>query len=189
MQLIHAIYQSCRLNDPTEKELDPNGSGFKNTPPENYTDMVKNFITGCNELVDYGAKFGINLLVENNVCTKSNFNRHGSSPFMFSGYKESIEFVNTLPKECGVLLDIGHLNVSSTTMNYNGNNLIHEIKDRINAFHLSHNNGLMDSNNPLEDKTTYLKYVQQISCEYLTLEVYDYSPSVLQNCIKLASQS
>ena len=182
---IHAGF----LSDPDEKDLDPKGSGFTGTGLTSYKKACVNFITGCDALKDYGMKFGVNLLIENNVCTKSNYNRHGFSPFIFSGFRESIEFAKLLPKECGILLDIGHLNVSSTTIGYSGTNLIKEIKDKIMALHLSHNNGLIDSNNSLEETTSYLQEVKKISCKYSTLEVYDYNPSILRNCVKLAESS
>ena len=180
---IHAGF----LSDPVEKDLDPKGSGFNSLGVEDYNSANENFRLGCAALVEYGIKFGVELLVENNVCTNSNYKRHQCSPFMFSGYQESLDFVNSLPKECGVLLDIGHLNVSSTTMKYSGINLIKKIKDKIWAFHLSHNLGLVDSNYALKEKTTFLQEAKQIPCRYSTLEVYDYSPEVLTNCVNLAS--
>ena len=124
--------------------------------------LQKRFILGCDELASYGAQFGIKVLVENNVCTKANYSKHNCSPFIFSGFHESIKFVESLPRDCGVLLDIGHLNVSSKTMSYDGDVLIKEIQNRINAFHLSHNEGLVDSNKPLKDNTPYLSYVKKI---------------------------
>ena len=109
-------------------------------------------------------------------------------PLYSLGSENRLNLQNYYPK-VRILLDIGHLNVSSTTIGYSGTNLIKEIKDKIMALHLSHNNGLIDSNNSLEETTSYLQEVKKIPCKYSTLEVYDYNPSILRNCVKLAESS
>ena len=82
------------------------------------------------------------LLIENNVLTKKNYLRFNSNPFLFVDEKEINDLMPILPKNVGLILDTGHLNVSSKTLKFDKIKFINKFNKRIKGYQLSNNNGL-----------------------------------------------
>ena len=99
----------------------------------------------------------MNLLIENNVLTKKNYLRFNSNPFLFVDEKEINDLMPILPKNVGLILDMGHLNVSSKTLKFNKINFINKCNKWIKGYQLSNNNGLEDENKPIKSNSWFLK--------------------------------
>jgi sugar phosphate isomerase/epimerase len=145
------------------------------------------FIERISMLDKYASSRSVRLLIENNVCTKGNAHHFSSSPFLFSDLEESIALVNVLPESVGVLLDVAHLYVSSNTLGYEPLILLNCIAHRIEGCHVSSNQGLVDSNDPLSPESPILSLIRP-DYNFYTLEVYDYSLPALTKSVAILNK-
>ena len=95
------------------------------------------------------------LLIENNVVTKKNLIKYGSNPLLLTNPKEILKFFKELPKSIGLLLDVGHLKVSSKTEKFSLIKAIKSLNPLTKGYHLSENNFIIDSNNKINKKSFF----------------------------------
>ena len=119
----------------------------------------------------FATKNKIKLLIENNVLTKENLNRFGENPLLLTNPKDIINFFKRLPKNIGLLLDTGHLKVSSKTEKFNHTQAIKKLNSIVTGYHLSDNNFIVDSNEAITHKSWFLKSLKK-KLNYYTIEVY-----------------
>ena len=91
------------------------------------------------------------------------------------------------PKDLGFLLDIGHLKVSSKTLKKNFYNELKKIVPLTDALHLSENDALVDSNNPLIKRSKLWRILKK-KYDFVTIEVYKKNAVILKNQIKLVNE-
>jgi sugar phosphate isomerase/epimerase len=88
----------------------------------------------------HARELGVDLLVENNVCTPA---VEGS---LLLQAPEEFEELDGF----GILLDTGHLNVSAATLGFDRTEFARRLGPRIGAFHLHDNDGSADRHEPVE---------------------------------------
>jgi len=76
-----------------------------------------------------------------------------------------------MPGNVGVLLDVAHLKVSATTLQFSKEKAHEQLKPYIRAYHLSENDGTKDSNEPISENSWFWKYINS-DVKYISLEVY-----------------
>lgn len=165
---IHAGF----LYDPDES-IDEKTGLFK-VPVGNYYNKekaFKNYIDALIMVFNYSTSKGIKLLVENNVCAKGMENKLILSDY--EDFKELFERIGDL--EIGILLDFGHLKVSSKTLGFSADEFVEKLRDYISAFHIHDNDGIKDSHGKIHEDSWSIKTIKNYSFEELpiTLEVND----------------
>ena len=145
------------------------------------------FHKALNELILYAVDFGVNLLIENNVLSSNNFLENNSKNiFLCVDSDEIIEILDEINSpNIGLLLDTGHLKVSSTSL---GKNLIKEVSrllPYVKAVHHSENDGLNDTNMVLKENYWFLPYMKEFSKIYHVVEVKNISIQLIKNQIKI----
>ena len=145
----------------------------------------KIFIKRVSFIAKYANKLDIKIMIENNVITKNNLKEFGSNPFLMTDPVECKEILKELPRNVGLLIDVGHLKVSSRTLKFNPKNMFIDCKKRIFGYHLSDNNGKRDTNAPFTKKSWFWKYLDR-SIKYFSIEVYNTSLSKLLKILKIA---
>ena len=118
-----------------------------------------------------------NLLIENNVITKKNYDRFGCNPLLLTNPKEIRNFFKKMPKNIGLLLDVGHLKVSAETEGFSAKNAMNKLKPFIKGYHLSENSGFVDNNEAINRNSWFIPYLKK-NVKYITLEVY--TPSIIK---------
>ena len=107
----------------------------------------------------------------------------GEDPFLFTQAREITNFLSDLPS-VGLLLDVGHLKVTAETLRLDRAEFMNQCKPYIKGYHLSENNGLADTNQPLTETSWFWPYLDQ-ELDYFTLEVYGVAEQELVKQIDL----
>ena len=99
------------------------------------------FFSALDIVLEHAQKVGVNLLLENNVCTPDLIDK-----VILAKPEEFHTLFNELSHpNLGVLLDTGHLNVSAQTLGFNKKRFIDEISTTIQAIHIHDNAGIADT--------------------------------------------
>lgn len=167
------------LIDPKPNEL---GKIKNNSNLIPYKIGLENFAKNINSIASYASDKGVQILVENNVTSKTTLRRFGCSPLLFTDLETSKDILSILPEKVGILCDLAHLKVSSNVLGFK----IHDVMDIISnityGVHLSQNDQFEDTNKTIIGHTWFIKYLHMLNkAEFLTLETYDYSMETIMN--------
>ena len=163
----YAIHAPFRL-DPSIKNL---GKGFNQEKLTDYETTINIFCEEYCELRYLGKKFGVELSIENNVLSFTDFKAFGSNhPFVFTG-AEYEPFLNHLGDDVSFLIDYGHLKVSANSLKFDPIHALKGLTPKIKWCHLSDNNGLADLNDTFDTNAWFIKHFNSLSVPS-TLEIY-----------------
>ena len=96
---------------------------------------------------------------------------------------QAAEAMNNTPKNVNLLLDLGHLKVSSNILNFNKHKVHEESKQWIKAYHLSENNGFEDTNSKIKLNSWFINKLKKV--DSYTLEVYTKNFNIMKNQIRI----
>ena len=142
------------------------------------------FYKSLEKISKVASDLNINLMIENNVLSKKNFLEFNSNPFLMCDPEEAIEIMKDSPKNINLLVDVAHLKVSSNSLRFDPKNFFLECDDYITGYHLSDNDGLVDSNNSINENSWFWRYLKK-DIDYISLEVYGEKISQLNELKKL----
>ena len=153
---IHAGY----LGNAREGE---NGMFSFSSSSSSYQEALKLSVEFINEINPTFEKAGIRLLIENL------FPLPGDGRALFCSLDEIFEFMNNVPQSVGLLLDLGHLNISSNILGFDRNSFIDKyfthFGDRVLEIHLSENGGVKDDHLALKKNSWQLDVIRSIKDE------------------------
>ncbi len=171
--------------------LDPLPEELGNISPKNskipYNKGLNTFIKNVNDIAEYADSKNINLMIENNVCSQSTLVKFSGCPLLFTDVKSANDLLNSLDSSVKILCDYAHLKVSSSVLNFNAEEFTDIISDRLIACHLSDNNGKEDQNYEFTNHSWFWDILPN-NLDYYSIEVYDESPLVLENCHNLLKE-
>ena len=121
---------------------------------------------------------GIHLLVENNVVSPVNLRTFGEDPLLITEPGEIASFMQEMPPNVGLLLDLGHLKVTAHTIGFDLVTAHAFVKPWVRAYHLSDNDSTADSNQPLTEDTWFWGEIEP-TLDYYSLEVHGLSATEL----------
>ena len=142
------------------------------------------FINRVNELSSYAKRNNIKLLIENNVFSHANKLSFGKNPFLMIDLKETLEIAEQTDQNVGLLIDVGHLKVSSNIQSFCKYEFIEMLAPHTFAYHLSENNGLEDSNQLFTNDSWFWPYIRK-DLNYYTIEVYHPKTELLRDQVNL----
>lgn len=177
---INAIKVASKLNikyysvhagfciDPLPSSLGGDVGGYS---VNSLNETRETFLNEIYALSKIASEYNVNLLVENNVTSKTTFSKYkGKKVLLMSDLEDTITLLNEMPKEVGWLCDVAHLKVSANSFNYDPLELLQNNSKHIMGFHLSDNNGLEDTNDPFNRMSWFASYLKPV--EYVSIEVY-----------------
>ena len=134
---------------------------------------IEQFIKGYQVLHKSAKRLGITLYVENNVVSSAYARKYGTWDLAMLLCLEDLFYLQEAIN-CKLLLDVGHLKVSASTM---GKDFISELEGcaRVADYiHLSDNNSLSDENKSISMESEFLPTLASFhhSQKIYTLEVY-----------------
>ena len=114
------------------------------------------FCSAYEKLAQRCAENGIELFLENNVLSKENYEEFEYHNYMMmTDYASIMKMKNQL--EFSLLLDLGHLHVSSKTLGNNYTEECDKLKKYVKWVHISENGGIFDEHKPLIEGSMILK--------------------------------
>lgn len=155
------------LVDPSVRDF---GKSLSSSITNNHNDCINLFINRVNYLAKYAKDRNVKILLENNVITKKNLSKFDKNPFLMSNYSDAIKIMKKCNKNVGLLIDVAHLKVSAKTLNFDPKNYLFKLNKYIEAYHLSDNNGLADSNENISERSWFWKYIKK-DASFYTLEL------------------
>ena len=148
---------------------------------------LQNFKKNLKQLAIFSKKKKIKILIENNVLSYKNFHNFKCNPFLLSSPTQIQKFFKIKIPNVSFLMDVAHFKVSCKTLKLNLVNSYKKIIRFINAYHLSDNNGLADTNSKITKNSWFIKNLRK-DINYFTLEVYTENFNLLKNQVNLVER-
>lgn len=164
-------YYSFHAGFLTELSLDNIGSEIADKQIYSREKSLDLFIQQVNELAIIAEQLKIQLLIENNILTKANYDKFGCNPFLMVEHEECIRVMQDTSPNVNLLIDVGHLKVSANTLGFDTNIFLKTCEPWIRAYHLSDNNGLADTNDLITEDSWFWPSLTD-HFRYLVIEVY-----------------
>lgn len=137
-------------------------------PVISYEKVFTTFVESLDEVNSYAQERGVRIAIENNVLSEYNV-VDGQNKFLL--FCEAEEFENLWQRipsaNVGILLDLGHLKVTSHWLGFDRYEFINKVKDKIFAIHIHENDGLIDQHRELDEESWCLKVIKERSLTHL----------------------
>ena len=169
------------LVDPKVDEL---GRRVKKKLLFDRAEALNRFINNVNNLALYAKKLSTILLIENNVLSHNNYKHFGKNPFLMVDEKECEYVMKKTEENVFLLVDVAHLKVSAHSLGFDKLKFLKSVYPWIRACHLSDNDGLSDSNEPVREDSWFWPHIPN-DLDYYSLEVYGKNPMELVEQVKL----
>ena len=147
---------------------------------------MNNFLKNIKELSDFAEKNNVEILLENNVIGKSNYQLYNYNPFLMTSVNDICEIMNNTPDNVNFLLDVGHLKVSSNVLGFQKLEVFDKCKKWIKALHISENDGIEDTNEKITLDAWFNGHLPK--ADFYTLEVYSKDLKLIKEQISLLNK-
>lgn len=132
------------------------------------------FQKSVEQILEYAKSKGIGILVENNVVEPHNLVDGRNEMLLLAEPFELSEFVCHFNDDSlGLLVDLGHLKVSSKSLGFTVDDFIRETSPYCRGLHISDNDGVRDSNQAFDRESWIPDAIRSYSPEYVVIEVYN----------------
>lgn len=169
-----------------EIKADEIGKKLNNRIIYNEEKAYDRFCTAYQHIAELCAKNSIDLFLENNVLSVENYKTFGMNNYMMmTDYETIVKMQRQLNFK--LLLDLGHLNVSSKTLGLNFTEQCQKLKQYVKWIHLSHNDGKIDEHKPIESNSEILIEYRKMKCKdvNVTLETVGSIDEIIRSKILL----
>lgn len=155
------------LVDPKIQELGATISANKIAPRAHALEI---FVHEVAKLAKYAADRQVSLLVENNVISKENFQKNKADIMLLAHPEEVDVFFQGLSESVGLLLDVGHLKVSCSTLGVDLLSSLKTLNKWAKGYHLSENSGLFDDHLIFNESAWFIPHLKR-DIAFCTLEI------------------
>ena len=149
------------------------GKAINNQGLFNRAKAIAQFKKGVSELLLISNKCGVELYIENNVLSQTNYtNFNTTDPFLFTS---SATLKELLIGDIKPLIDFAHLKVSCNVLGLNLEKELNQLIVKTDYIHMSDNNGLIDQNKGIDASSELFKLLSKSNLQekVITLEIYD----------------
>lgn len=128
------------------------------------------FIEAVKVLAEVAEEKAVSLLVENNVLTVGTCKSAGDDVLLMASAEQIERLMSRLPSSVALLMDVAHLKVTSETLGFDPYAALNRLSPIIMAYHLSENDGTVDSNHPVMKDSWFWEALRP-DAQFVTLEV------------------
>jgi len=127
-----------------------------------YQTSFNTFKDSVLKIADYARGKNIKVAIENNVLSKYNLvDGRNKLLLMCEAWEFEKLFQEIKSENLGILLDLGHLKVTSNLLKFNANNFIENFKNKIYLVHIHENDGEVDEHKCIKKGDWSLKVMQK----------------------------
>lgn len=137
-------------------------SGFRSDPDSHFKFNFKKisdyeisfniFVDSLKEIVDFAEERDVNVAIENNVLVEQNVNNGRNDILLMCELWEYQKlFKNSNLRKIGLLIDLGHLKITANSLNFDADEFIYSLKDKVYALHIHENNGTLDEHKCIKE--------------------------------------
>lgn len=159
--------------------------------PFDYEKSYESFLSSVAEICRYAYRNGIKIGMEPNVVSNYNMVQGKNIFLMMCEVEEIKRFYEDLSdlgiKNLGIVLDLGHLKVTSNNLKLDAEKFIRGVKNKILEIHVHDNDGFFDQHKPLKKGSLILRILNKGLHEdsVITLEAGGLSLKDIQDQLKL----
>lgn len=165
---VYSFHAGMAIN-PCPNDLGESLSGYT---PIDFEESRNLLTTACHEIAEYALSRGIKILLENNIINEGNCPANINTHYHLADLNESGKLLSLFSHpNIGVLLDVGHLKASAANLGFEPQDFINLFKGKIEAVHLSDNNGKCDLNSPIDEQSWFWPYLEWEQFKYISLEI------------------
>jgi len=174
--------------DPGPSQL---GKKILSTSAFSKTEHFKIFLLSVEEILEVAEKLEVLFLIENNVLSQLNLKANKiENPFLCCSSDDIIKLFGSVKSNFfGLLLDTGHLKVSTNSLNLDLVEEYTKIRNFVKAIHHSDNDGLNDSNQIISEKYWFLDFLKNHKDIPHIIETKDMSNSSIEKTLTLLNQN
>jgi sugar phosphate isomerase/epimerase len=141
-------------------------SGFSD-----YGRAYATLVESAAELAAYGRARNVRFLIENHVLA-AGAGSAGRRLLSMVAADELVALASAVDDPgFGVLVDVGHVNVSASTLGFDRHAFIDAVAPHVAALHLSDNDGVVDSNDPFDGDAWFLPRLRDFPEAAVTVEL------------------
>ena len=174
------------LVDPSPNEI---GKSFNKQGVTKKSLALEIFLESITKLYEISEQYEIQLYVENNVISKSNFEIFGEDIFLMTTFNDFHFFINEFKNRVRLLLDIGHLKVSCETHGLDKLDQLDQSNKIASGYHLHDNFGFNDDHLIFDIETSWFAKNLKRNMDFVTLEVHEYDNSRLRELVSKLSNT
>ena len=119
-----------------------------------YKTAFNTLIESVDEINSYAQQMGVRIAVEDDVVDKRN-----RFPLLCEAEEFEMLWRRIPSPNIGILVDLGHLKVTSHWLGFDKYEFIDKVKDRVFAFHVHDNNGYADEHKKLDETSWCFKVI------------------------------
>ena len=132
---------------------------------------VDALVANLRSLGEHAREVGVRLLVENHVLAAFNLEKFDENPLLMADPDEIELVIAELRDNVGLLMDVGHLKVSSHTLGFDLPDAMARLLPLAEGFHLSENGGMADDHLSFGDDAWFLPHLVGRH-DFMTFEVH-----------------
>jgi len=137
---LYSFHAGYRV-DPTQL-----GNKFEQKGIVSYDKAFDIFVDSVKEILDYAEKKNVKLAIEPNVLNKFNIINSKNELLLMCEYWEIEELFKRINSDnLGILLDLGHLKVTSNWLNFDKDDFVEKVAEKVFEIHLHDNDSKFDS--------------------------------------------
>lgn len=134
----------------------------KDQPIVSYEVAFSTFVDSVNEINRYARDKKVRIGVENNVLSEYNVVNRQNIFLLLCEAEEFERLWEKIPSDnVGMVLDLGHLKVTSHWLGFDRYEFIDRVKDRVFSIHVHENNGIVDEHRELDEKSWCLEVISR----------------------------
>ena len=166
------------------------GKPFKNKNSTERETAIQIFYDSIIELIDYAKKTDIKLAMEPNVVQEFNLVNGKNELLLFADYEEIRQLYKKISKnQLGLLLDLGHIAVTSYWLNFDKDEFVKNCADKVFAVHVSNNDGMKDQHKGLTKDCWQVSKLKLFKKNPIILETMNLDVNEIKNNIRMAQKS
>ncbi|MDA8857430.1 TIM barrel protein [Gammaproteobacteria bacterium] len=157
---------------------------------EGFEQSYKEFVDCAAKIIERAKRLNLEIFFENNGISSNSINSLDKAPRShLVRIEDYLRFSSDLPQS-KILYDVAHAKISANAFQESQEQHFNEFSRSIRAFHLSENDGVTDTNDPIHEDAWFLpnlrKFLRSAKVPIpIVLEVYDISLNEIQEQITL----